>query len=202
MKVSALTSVRWMGVSIAVAVALLTASCALSPQTVVVKPDVRVSSMPIGRGRSIAVTTRDQRRDATLGERGGLYKSAELTTDERMVQSINQSVVTVLQSWDFAALPASMGKPNSPTFVVEVLGLDYQHPVSTVAGDVTVKCRISVRVEMGGDFYEGEYTSRRTEQVPVMPTAEVNKRLVNETVSQALQRMFQDSKMQRFLAAY
>ena len=193
---------RWMSVILAGVLVVFTSSCALSPQTVVVKPDVRVASMPIGRGRPIAVTTRDQRRDAAMGERGGLYKSAELTTDERMVQSLNQSVVTVLQSWDFAAVPASMGKPSMPTFVVEVLGLDYQHPASTVAGDVTVKCRISVRVEMGADFYEGEYTSRRTEQVPVMPTADINKRLVNETVSQALQRMFQDSKMQRFLAAY
>jgi uncharacterized lipoprotein YajG len=196
------TAVAFLRVALCAALLVLMQSCALSPQTVVVKPDVRVASMPIGRSRPVAVTTRDQRRDTSLGARGGLYTSAELTTDERMVQSINQEVVTVLQSWDYAAVPASMGNSGMPAFVVEVLSLDYQRPASTVAGDVTVKCRIAVRVEKGSAYFEGEYSSRRTEQVPVMPTAEVNKRLVNETVSQALQRMFQDPKLQRFMADY
>jgi uncharacterized lipoprotein YajG len=178
----------------------LLSACAMSPQTVVVKPDLRAPSMPIGHGRSVKVETHDRRSDPTLGTLGGVYKSAYLTTDERMEQTITQEAVTVLQSWDFVAVPSGLGRADMPTFKVEILDINYQRPATSVGGNVVVKCKVAVKVDKGTETYSGEYISQRSEQVAVMGTAEGNRKLVNQTIGQALNQIFLDSKLQRFMA--
>ena len=176
------------------------AGCALSPQTVAVRPDLDVPSMPIGKGRAVSVTTRDLRSDSILGSRGGIYQTATLSTDARMEQSITQEAVRVLQSWDFVAAPANLSRADAARFTVEVIDIDYRKPATNVAGNISVKCRVGVRVEMGAETYRGEYASQRTEQVVVTSTASGNQRMVNDTISQALNQIFLDSKLQRFMA--
>ncbi len=103
---------------------LVVSSCAFSPQTISIKPDLKVATMPIGRGRSVAVNTRDLRSDTTMGTRGGLYNSADLSTDARMTQSVTEEAVRVLQGWDFAAVPASLANRSTATFTVEIVDID------------------------------------------------------------------------------
>lgn len=189
-------------VLLTVTAVLMLSSCAFSPQTIAVKPDANVATMPIGRGRAVSVTTRDMRNDSSIGTRGGLYNSADLTTDARMTQSITEEAVRILQGWDFAAMPRGLTSRNAASFVIEIVDIDYQRPASNVAGNVVVRCRMAVKVSMGTATYEGEYTSRRSEQVAVQPTSHMNVRLVNGAVSQALEQMFRDPKLQRFMADY
>ncbi len=179
---------------------LLLFACAMSPQTIVIKPTLNIQSMPIGHRRNISVGSRDLRRSATIGMRGGLYDSANISTDTSMTRSITQAAITVLQSWDFAALPATLDHNPASHFEINVLAIDYERPVSEIAGHVTVKCRVAVRVRMGGETFSGEYTSKFTEQVAVQPTANDNIRMVNQTLNQALSEIFLDPALKRFLA--
>jgi uncharacterized lipoprotein YajG len=135
---------------------MLLTACAMSPQTIVVKPDLKVASMPIGHGRSVKVETRDIRSDKTLGTLGGVYKSAYLSTDDRMEKSITQETITVLQSWDFVAVPATLGSQDMASFTVEVLDIDYQRPATSVGGTVEVKCRVGVKIQANNKSYRGE----------------------------------------------
>jgi uncharacterized lipoprotein YajG len=178
----------------------LLSACAISPQTVAVKPDLKVPSMPIGRNRSISVETRDMRQNATLGTLGGVYNSAYISTDAQMQRSITQSAITVLQSWDFAAVPSNLGSSDMATMTLEVLGMDYERPKTNVGGNVVVKCRIGVKVTTSDGTYSSEYLSRRSEQVAVIGTPNGNKRMVNDTINQALNGIFLDEKLQRFMA--
>lgn len=180
--------------------ATLLSACAVSPQTIVVKPDLKVPSMPIGHRREVAVETRDLRSDSTMGTRGGVYKSATLTTDARMEQSITQEAITVLQSWDFVAVPSTLGSYDMARFDIEVTDIDYQRPATSVGGNIVVRCKVRAKVEMGQETYSGEYTSQRSEQVAVMGTASGNQRLINATISQAINQIFLDSRLQRFMA--
>lgn len=178
----------------------LISACAISPQTVAVKPDLQVPSMPIGRNRPISVETRDLRQDSTLGTLGGVYNSAYISTDAQMQRSITQSAITVLQSWDFAAVPSNLANSDMATMTLEVLDMDYERPKTNVGGNVVVKCRIGVKVNKDGAIYSGEYLSQRSEQVAVIGTPNGNKRMVNDTINQALNRVFLDEKLQRFMA--
>lgn len=187
------------GIQLFAACMLLTA-CAMSPQTIVVKPDLKIASMPIGHGRSVKVETHDIRSDKTLGTLGGVYKSAYLSTDDRMEKSITQEAITVLQSWDFVAVPATLGSQDMTSFTMEVLDIDYQRPATSVGGTVEVKCRVGVKVQANNKSYRGEYLSKRSEQVAIMGTAAGNRRLVNDTINQALSQIFTDSKLQRFMS--
>ncbi len=156
--------------------------------------------MPIGHGRPLAVETHDLRHNPTLGTLGGVYKTATLTTDARMEQSITQEAITVLQSWDFVAAPANLSQPTTDRLMITLKNIEYQHPAVSVGGNVIVKCRLAVKIERSGETYNGEYLSQRSEQVALMGTVEGNRRLINETVSQALNQIFLDSKLQRFLS--
>lgn len=182
------------------ACSLFLSACALSPQTVVVKPDLKVPSMPIGHNRPMSVQTIDQRRDTTIGTLGGVYNSAYISTDEHMGRSLTQAAVTVLQSWDFAAVPAALGNSDMASFELQVISIDYKRPQTEVGGNVEVKCRIGVKVSINGASYSAEYMSRRSEQVAVIGTTKGNRRIVNETISQALNQIFLDEKLQRFMA--
>ncbi len=175
-------------------------SCALSPQTVAVKPDLKVPSMPIGRNRSVSVETQDVRQDKTLGTLGGVYKSADISTDAQMEKSVTQAAVTVLQSWDFAAVPSTLGNRDMIGFDLEIIDIDYQRPTTNVGGNVIVKCRIGVKINKDGATYGGEYLSQRSEQVAIIGTPNGNKRMVNDTINQALNQVFLDEKLQRFMA--
>jgi uncharacterized lipoprotein YajG len=179
---------------------LLLSACAMSPQTVLVKPDLKVPSMPIGHNRPVSVETIDQRKDATMGTLGGIYNSAYISTDAQMQRSLTQAAVTVLQSWDFAAVPSTMGSSDMTKFTLEIIGLDYQRPQTNVGGNVVVKCRIGVKISANGAVYSGEYLSQRSEQVAVIGTPDGNKRMVNDTINQALNQLFLDTKLQRFMA--
>lgn len=175
-------------------------ACALSPQTVIVKPDLKVPSMPIGHNRAVSVDTRDLRRETTIGTLGGVYNSAYISTDANLERSVSQAAVTVLQSWDFAAVPSTLGNSDMTTFTLEIIDIDYQRPKTNVGGNVVVKCRIGVKISKDGATYSGEYLSQRSEQVAVIGTANGNKRMVNDTINQALNQVFLDSKLQRFMA--
>lgn len=179
---------------------ILLTACAMSPQTVYIKPELKVPTMPIGHGRPLAVETRDLRHDSTLGTLGGVYKTAALTTDTRIEQSITQEAITVLQGWDFVAAPTSLSQPTTDRLTITLKNIEYQHPAVSVGGNVVVKCRVAVRIERSGEIYNGEYLSQRSEQVALMGTVQGNRRLINETVSQALNQIFLDSKLQRFLS--
>ena len=117
-----------------------------------------------------------------------------------MEQSITQAAITTLQSWDFAAVPSSLGNYNMASMEIQVIDIDYRRPETSVGGNVTVKCRVGVRVEMGNETYTGEYASQRSEQVAVMGTTTGNQRMVNDTISQALTQIFIDPKLQRFMS--
>ena len=179
---------------------LFLSSCALSPQTVAVKPDLKVPSMPIGHNRSVSIETRDVRQDKTLGTLGGVYRSADISTDAQMEKSVTQAAVTVLQSWDFAAVPSALGNSDMIRFGLEIIDIDYQRPTTNVGGNVIVKCRIGVKVSKDGATYSGEYLSQRSEQVAIIGTPNGNKRMVNDTINQALNQVFLDPKLQRFMA--
>ncbi|HSC76608.1 MAG TPA: YajG family lipoprotein [Pseudomonadales bacterium] len=179
---------------------LFLSACAVSPQTVAIKPDLKVPSMPIGHNRPVSVETQDLRRDKTLGTLGGIYNSAYISTDAQMQHSITQAAVNVLQSWDFAAVTSALGNDDMAHFALEIIDLDYQRPQTSVGGNVVVKCRIGVKISMNGATYSGEYLSQRSEQVAIIGTPNGNDRMVNETINQALNQMFLDKKLQRFMA--
>jgi uncharacterized lipoprotein YajG len=128
---------------------LFVSACALSPQTVIVKPDLKVPSMPIGHNRAVSVDTRDLRRETTIGTLGGVYNSAYISTDANLERSVSQAAVTVLQSWDFAAVPSTLGNSDMTTFTLEIIDIDYQRPKTNVGGNVVVKCRIGVKIKQG-----------------------------------------------------
>ena len=75
-------------IALLISIILLTA-CAMSPQTVYIKPDLKVPSMPIGHGRPLAVETHDLRHNPTLALMGTVEGNRRLI-NETVSQALNQ----------------------------------------------------------------------------------------------------------------
>jgi uncharacterized lipoprotein YajG len=86
-------------------------SCALSPQTVAIKPLLNAQSYPLGRGRNLVREVLDQRPKFYFGSRGGVYHTALITPRTDVAQAIRQALAERLSANGFKVVllpPASI----------------------------------------------------------------------------------------------
>lgn len=179
-----------------VAVSLLSA-CAMSPLTIAVNPVIDVDGLPIGRQQTLAVSTVDQRPSPVLGNRGGVYNTAYVSTSANFTQSINQQLVNTFRRLDFNAQPGSTGPVRVSFRITE---LRYITPPHQLGGPLEVRAKIAVQANKHNRHFNGDYSSSRTMTVAVAATPLQNQQIVNQTVSQALTNAMKDPKLQRFLS--
>ncbi|MDX1519862.1 MAG: hypothetical protein R3318_07025, partial [Gammaproteobacteria bacterium] len=72
-------------------------ACALSPQIIVIEPDINVqgkSDWP----RTLRLDVTDGRDSPIIGQRGGIYKdTSHISTSENMTATLRKSLVKALQ---------------------------------------------------------------------------------------------------------
>lgn len=181
----------------ALAATALLCACAMSPMTIAVNPVIDVDSLPLGRQQSLSVNTIDQRSSPVLGNRGGVYNTAYVSTSANFTQSVNQALVNTFRRLDFNA-NAGQGGPAHVTF--QITELRYISPPNQLGGPLEVRAKIAVQANKHNRHFNGNYSSSRTMTVAVAATPLQNQQIVNQTVSQALTNAMKDPKLQRFLA--
>lgn len=177
--------------------AAIVAGCAMSPMTVHVDPVIDVDSLPLGRQQSLAVATIDQRPSPILGNRGGVYNTAYVSTASNFPQVVNQSLVNTFRRLDFNAYAGNSGSARVNFIITE---LRYINPPNQLGGPLEVRAKIAVQAFKGNRHFNGNYNSSRTMTVAVAATPVQNQQIVNQTVSQALTNAMKDPKLQRFLS--
>lgn len=180
-----------------IAASLLLSACAMSPMTIAVNPVIDVDALPLGRQQSLAVNTVDQRQSPVLGNRGGVYNTAYVSTATNTSQAINQALVNTFRRLDFNAHAGASG-PTRVTF--QIVELRYINPPNQLGGPLEVRAKIAVQANKYNRHFTGNYSSSRTMTVAVAATPLQNQQIVNQTVSQALSNAMKDPKLQRFLA--
>ena len=84
------------------------------------------------------------------------------------------------------------------TMTVALEDLTYE-PDSSVAGKINVKAVVSLSLEQGSGIYHGKYSASMQVPYVTWPTAEKNSEYINRTLSAALQKIFEDQGVIRFL---
>jgi len=176
----------------------LCSACALSPQLVTVKPDIKVPVAQYGNQRDINIRVEDRRSSKVIGMRGGVYgdtSTIEIGNDAQT--EIAYSVASGLTRWAFRSTVNGY-RGHALEFGVALDKLSYQ-PDRTVAGKLIITAEFSVAAESGSSVYQGKYSASGELRYATLPSEAKNNAEINKVLSLALEKIFMDEGLIRFL---
>lgn len=176
---------------------LLLTACALSPQQVTINPKLESSKSNIGEGRTLYLEVVDNRGKEAIGSRGGLYKETSLITPANdLADAILQASSRKLREMGFVV----QGMPGASADIrILVDKLSYRDPEkSSVGFEVELESLLRVEATQNGDQYSGRYQVKNTKTYATVPGRDRNEEMINETLSEVLQRLFNDPKLLAF----
>jgi len=173
-------------------------ACALSPQVVSIKPDINVAVADHGRQRDINVRAEDRRSSKVIGMRGGVYgDTSTIEVGNDHLKEIAYSVASGLTRWGFRS-SVNGYRGHALEFNVALDKISYQ-PDRTVAGKLIVTVDFSVTAENGGAIYQGKYSASQELRYATLPSEEKNNAEINKVLSLALEKIFVDEGLIKFL---
>ncbi|MDC1341639.1 YajG family lipoprotein [Oceanospirillaceae bacterium] len=183
--------------TLGLSLSVLISGCAVSPQSIVINPQVAASGPAYGQGRALLINVDDRRSSAVLGSRGGVYETSSLIT---ISNDINGALLLAAQS---AAAQlgfdgTSSAKPATLTLALDELIYDTQ--TQSLINTVTIIAKITLTTTIGSSTHTGHYQTERSHKLPQLPDAQKNQDIISEALSTSLERGFSDISLANFLA--
>lgn len=172
------------------AVSLLPTGCALSPQSVQVQPVLDVAVPALGRNRPLALEVVDQRPTPQFGARGGVYTTALISPAGDVAAAVRRALAERLGAAQFQVLPTPAEAPLG--LRVEILRVDYRASGEPVVTEVRASAEVRALARNGTRSFTGQYRANSARQVVGPPGDADNQAIINEIITQALQRMLAD----------
>jgi uncharacterized lipoprotein len=177
---------------------VFTSGCALSPQLVAVKPDLKVAVANYGQQRDINVRVADRRSNPVIGTRGGIYgETSTIEIGNNHLNEIAYAVAGGLTRWGFRSTVDGY-RGHALEFNVSLDNLRYQ-PDRSVAGKLVITADFSIVVENGSYAYQGKYSASEELMYATSPSEEKNNAEINKVLSLALEKIFADDGLVKFL---
>ena len=177
----------------------LMGGCAMTPQKVVLYPDVLVIGSEVGKGKTVALTVTDARADKVLGYRTTrLDKDSVILTYSDVAKVTQERIYEGLKKYGFNVNVVSGDAPV--LLKVEVQTLQYNTPTGSWWGGIRTLARLKAFVKNGSTTYENLYEITNNERVIIPPTQGKNEELINKTLADVLERLLKDQKLVSLLA--
>ncbi|MBE0490123.1 MAG: hypothetical protein IBX53_13700 [Halomonas sp.] len=178
---------------------LLTA-CA-SPHYLQLNPQ-RSAEVPVtGSGQAVTVIAVDGRDSEVIGTRtGSAMSTATITVNaHELVPRLQREAERAVSDMGFR--PTSERAPGRPSLTLTLDHLGYERGQSRpVIDEARLESVLIAEAVNGGNTYTGTYTSRRTQSYAVRPDRDTNTRMVNDLLSDGLDRAFRDPELGQLLA--
>ncbi len=177
------------------------AGCA-SPHHLALSP-TRTAEVPqFGDGQYVSVFAQDGRDSDVIGHRSGQGMSTSVITvdSHQVVPKLQEEAERAVADMGFT--PAQERADGRPVLTLELANLDYTHGDSTQMGldEANIEGVLRAVVQHQGTTYTGTYTSRRVQSYAVKPGQAANTRMLNELLSDALNRAFSDRQLGELMA--
>ncbi len=180
-------------------IALLLAGCS-SPHYLQVDPRVSAELPRSGQGQAVAVHVVDGRDSEVLGTRSGAEMSAATITvhAHELVPKLQAQAEEAVRQMGFSPTRQT---DTTPRLTLTLMRLDYARGDGVpVLGEAVLEAVFQAEAANAGTTYTGTYTSRRTQSYALRPSQEANTRMVNELLSDGLNRSFRDPELGALLA--
>ncbi len=173
--------------------------CVFTPQQVTLRPVVTVAEANVGNDVELAVKVVDERPDRALGRRGSaLMTGAQITTDQDVAGIIYEQLVEGLKKKGFNSVAYEENFPRR--LKVEVRLIKYYTSTGFWTGGVHTSAALKAVAANSDKVYENFYRVENEKRVVFVPGAKTNDRLINEVVSEVLQKLLSDQDLMAFLA--
>lgn len=171
--------------------------CALSPQTVDLEPQAKVNAQAQLNRQTIQLQALDARPSTVVGSRGGVYADTSLiTTGLELPARLRAASAAALSLKGFDA--TAERQPQALRIYLDELS--YQVPEGEYVTQIDLAATIRVVAEANNKGrFTGRYRATQQEVVAKAPSSAGNQELLNQVVSSALTRAFEDPKLYQFL---
>ncbi|MBI4006163.1 MAG: hypothetical protein HY356_05805 [Gammaproteobacteria bacterium] len=173
--------------------------CALSPQTVVINPDIQVDNNAAGtKVTRINLEVVDKRSSNIIGQRGGVYEAtSHISTDDNMTGTLQKKLAKAFT--EIGYIVAANGEAADAGLTVEISNIKYIAHSEKVIKSIETKVEMRTICRKNSQEYTGTYNATRKKDVITTPGIEENEKLVNEALAIVLQRIVKDDELFAFL---
>jgi len=172
--------------------------CAWVPQNATLNPTPSITPSTAGNGVTVAVRVLDRRRSEIIGYRGVDSKNASIKTEQKVAPLIQEKIIEGLKRKGFSA--SDFEGQSGRLLTVEIRQIDYTTDMEFWKGIIQTEAVLVASTIKDGLKFEQFYTGKRKENTVEAPGAKTNERLINGAISDALQRLFEDERLIRYLA--
>ena len=184
---------------IVVLTSFLVTSCALTPQSVTLRPKVEVAATSLGQGRTVGVTVVDERPRSIVGYRGVGTMGATITTAGDPPSAVQAALADGLRRHGFNPVMGQI--PEGRELRAEIRGLDYTLSQAIFGSTLRTESTLKGICVIGSTRpYEGTYRGEHEESIHIVPSDSANEEYLNLVLSRAIQRLFQDTQLIQCLA--
>jgi uncharacterized lipoprotein len=182
-----------------VSLLLILGGCALTPQKVLINPDVEVLSSSVGQGKTVALMVTDAREDKVLGYRTTrLDKDSIILTDSNVADVVQEKIYEGLQKYGFKVNIVSGDAPL--LLKVEIQALQYSTPTGSWTDYIRTLARLKADVKNGTTTYENLYEVVNKNTLLIPPSQDKNQELINKALADVIQNLLNDKKLIDILA--
>lgn len=178
---------------------IFTSSCALSPQVIVVNPELKSDkSSPVSKPTKLRVVVMDTRESNIIGRRGGVYQeTSHISTDENMVSLLERKLATAWNSRGYTVVDKD--KDADATLTVRITNITYVYHTEKALNNIETRVEIQVLCNKGNKEFSSAYRSTRKKDVLTTPTEKDNEKIVNEAMALSLEQMLKDKDIVSFI---
>ncbi|AYF32337.1 hypothetical protein J4377_05835 [Halomonas sp. XH26] len=180
---------------------VLLAACA-SPQYLQLSPERSASVPQTGSGQQVTVIAADARESEVIGTRsGGSMSTAQITvSSHELIPQLQAEAERAVRDMGFT--PTRDAAQGRPSITLELASLNYARGNSgqPLVGEARIEGVFRAIAQNKGTTYTGTYTSRRTQGYAIKPGEDANTRMLNDLLSDGLNRAFSDPELGRLLA--
>lgn len=177
---------------------LAAASCARSPQIVVLSPQLAGPPGRIAEQRSVELSVRDDRSSKVIGSRGGVYAATStITTEDDISPRLTELLSQKLEKQGYTVVPPGSG--GQVQLRVELQKLTYEMGGSVLT-EITLSSSVGVTCTKGGDTLTSRYGTNHKEEFATVPDEAKNSALINMVVGKSLDQMLGDKELRDFMS--
>lgn len=182
----------------AVFLGLAAASCARSPQVVVLSPQLAGPPGKIEGQRTVELSVRDDRSSKVIGSRGGIYAATStITTEGDISPGLSELLSQKLEKQGYTIVPPGSG--GDVKLRVELQKLTYEMG-GTVLTEIKLSSSVGVTCTKGGDTLTSRYGTNHKEEFATVPDEAKNSELINMVVGKSLDQMLGDKELRDFMS--
>ncbi|WP_249977160.1 YajG family lipoprotein [Vreelandella olivaria] len=180
---------------------VLLAGCA-SPQYLQLSPERSASVPQTGSGQQVTVVAVDARESEVIGTRsGGSMSTAQITVNSHeLIPRLQEEAERAVREMGFN--PTREAAQGRPSLKLELASLNYARGDSgqPLVDEARIEGVFRAIAQNKGTTYTGTYTSRRTQGYAIKPGEDANTRMLNDLLSDGLNRAFSDPELGQLLA--